>query len=172
MENLTYLAALAKELGMERSNLRQYVLKKGIRYSMTRDPVSRQIAMTFTSDEADRLRSIRAKEGFTKTDTPICINGEVGEFYVVQLIPELAHNRLKLGFSNNVGERLVTHRCSSPTAILLATWGCKRSWERAAMDSATLDCTLIANEVYECDSSEGVIKRLDTFFAIMPKVRE
>lgn len=169
---VTYLTSLAKELGMDNSNLRKYVLKKGISYSMMREPFSRQIAMCFTSEAADKLRSVRANEGFTKTEAPIRINGEVGEFYTVQLIPEFAPNRLKLGFSNDSMDRLATHRCSSPTAVILKTWDCKRSWEKAAMDSATrTSCTLIANEVYDCDSSEAVIKRLDDFFNLMPVVR-
>lgn len=165
---------MANELGMERSNLRKYVISKGIKYDSVRDPISKQMAMAFTQDEAERLRFIRNSEGFTKKDTPpVCINGEVGEFYVVRLIPEFAPNRLKLGFSNDATGRLVAHRCSSPTAIILKTWPCKRSWERSAMDSATrIGCALIANEVYDCDSSESVMNRLDTFFSIMPPVRE
>lgn len=170
--NITYLTSLAKELGMDNSNLRKYVLKKGINYSMVRDPASRQIAMAFAFEDADKLRSLRTREGFTKTVTPVYVNGEIGDFYVVQLIPEFAPNRLKLGFSNDTVGRLTAHRCSSPTATILKTWDCKRSWERAAMDSATrLACALVANEVYDCDSPERVLERLDAFFNLMPVVR-
>ena len=172
-QGLTCLTSLAKELGMDNSNLRKYVLKKGINYSMARDPINRQMSMSFAPKDADILRFTRTKEGFSKINAPVCINGDVGAFYAVQLIPEFAPNRLKLGFSNDTMGRLSTHRCSSPTAIMLKSWDCKRSWERAAMDSATRqDCILIANEVYDCDSLENVLGRLDTFFSIMPAVRK
>ena len=173
MENLTYLSSLSREFGTDHSNLRKYVIKKGINYVMSRDAASRQMAMAFTAEEAEKLRSLRMREGFTKSDVPICINGEIGEFYVVQLIPELDPRRVKLGFANGVLVRLASHRTASPTAVLIKSWDCKRTWERAAMDSSTrIGCKLIANEVYECDSVEQVTNRLDKFFAVMPAVRQ
>lgn len=173
MENLTLLSQIADEFGMDRSNARKYALKKGFNFIQTRDPLSRQVVNSLTKEDAEIFRSIRLNEGLGKLDYPAMINGETGLFYLIQLIPELSENRVKLGFSNEISARLASHRTSSPTAVLIKSWDCKRTWERTAMDSATrTGCRLIANEVFECDSVDKIADRLDTFFSIMPNVRQ
>ncbi len=91
-----------------------------------------------------------------------------GSFYIIQLIPEALPNRVKIGFSNDPDARLAQHRTAAPTAKLLKSWPCKRSWDYAAMDSITRkDCKLVLNEVYECDV-EGFLQRGNAFFSLMP----
>jgi len=91
-----------------------------------------------------------------------------GVFYMIQLIPEYNPNRIKIGFTENINKRLVELQISSPTAKLIKTWPCKRSWDYAAMDSITrTDCQLVMNEVYEGDV-DGFIKRGEQFFSVMP----
>jgi len=87
---------------------------------------------------------------------------------LIQLVPEALPNRIKVGFADNAEKRLAEHRTAAPTAKLLKTWPCKRSWDYAAMDSITRDgCRLVLNEVYEGDV-EGFVRRGDQFFALMP----
>ncbi len=91
-----------------------------------------------------------------------------GFFYLIQLIPEFDPNRVKIGFADNVEKRLQEHKTSSPTAKLVKSWACKRSWDQAAMDSITREnCRLIMNEVYEGDI-DAFIKRGEDFFSVMP----
>ena len=91
-----------------------------------------------------------------------------GVFYMIQLIPEFDSNRIKIGFTENINKRLIELQISSPTAKLIRTWPCKRSWDYAAMDSITRkDCKLVMNEVYE-GNVEGFIERGDDFFSMMP----
>ena len=164
------LSTLANEFGLDRSNTRKYVLKHGFSPSRVRDMASRQMNLALTSDEAEQLREMRAKEGYAKTSVAV-VNGEIGYFYAVLLIPDLDARRVKLGFASDVNTRLAAHRTASPTATVIKSWSCKRNWERAAMDSATrAECQLIANEVYQCGSVEQLIRRLDEFFSIMPLV--
>lgn len=91
-----------------------------------------------------------------------------GYFYIIQVVPELMPNRLKIGFTDNLDQRLREHQTSAPTARFVKTWVCKRSWDQAVMDSITReDCALVMNEVYEGDV-ESFISRADAFFAMMP----
>ena len=91
-----------------------------------------------------------------------------GYFYLIQLIPEFDPNRVKIGFADNVTKRLQEHKTSSPTAKLVKSWACKRSWDQAAMDSITKDnCKLIMSEVYEGDIKEFIKRGVD-FFNVMP----
>jgi hypothetical protein len=91
-----------------------------------------------------------------------------GYFYIIQLIPEVLPDRVKIGFSDNVEKRLGEHKTAAPTARILKAWPCKRSWDYAVMDSVTREgCKLVLNEVFEGDIN-GFIERGDQFFAMMP----
>jgi len=91
-----------------------------------------------------------------------------GNFYLIQLIPEALSNRVKIGFTDNLEQRLSEHRTAAPTAQLLKSWRCKRCWDQAAMDAITRsDCALVLNEVYEGEIA-GFIERADAFFAQLP----
>ena len=91
-----------------------------------------------------------------------------GFFYIIQLIPEVLPDRIKIGYTDNIENRLKEHQTSAPTAKLIKSWRCKRAWDQAAMDSITRsDCKLVLNEVYE-GNIEKFIARGDEFFNSMP----
>jgi hypothetical protein len=91
-----------------------------------------------------------------------------GVFYVIQLVPEALPNRVKVGYTDNLPKRLAEHQTAAPTARVLGSWPCKRSWDYAAMDSITRDgCVWVLNEVYE-GQVEGFLSRAAAFFALMP----
>jgi hypothetical protein len=83
-------------------------------------------------------------------------------------VPEALPNRVKIGYADNVDQRLNEHHTAAPTAKLLKAWPCKRSWDYAAMDCITREeCKLVLNEVYEGDI-EHFLARGDAFFELMP----
>jgi len=94
---------------------------------------------------------------------------DFGVFYVIQLVPEALPNRIKVGYTDNLEKRQAEHQCAAPTARVLASWPCKRSWDYAAMACITREgCAWVLNEVYEGDPV-GFIERGNAFFALMPK---
>lgn len=120
-------------------------------------------------EDADRLVEFYESRG-SKVDGSQADEGvrRPGCFYVIQLVPEAIPNRIKIGYTDNLDQRLVDHQTSAPTAKVLASWPCKRSWDYAAMDSITRNgCTLVLNEVYE-GAPEGFIQRANDFFSVMP----
>lgn len=168
MSGYVTLKDLAVELGIDRSNLRKYVLNHGLAPLSVRASGSRgQATLALTEADAEAVRALRHNEGFQDSGTPV-ENGE-GHFYLVQLVPEFNPNRVKLGFALDANTRLDAHRTAAPTATLVKVWKCKRSWEGAAIASLTrVECELIANEVYECKSIDRLIARGDEFFGLMP----
>lgn len=161
------LKQLADELDIDRSHLRRYVLQKGLEPFKVRTAESRgQATLALNLADAETVRELRAQEGFTY-DAPV-ING-AGFFYVIQLVPDLAPNRVKLGFASDIDARLQAHRTSAPTAELVKAWPCKRSWEIAAIASVTrVECQSLSNEAFDCDDLNSLVLRCDEFFAIMP----
>lgn len=125
--------------------------------------------MLSRDDAAKLIASYEARRG------PVVLSADdaakydrFGYFYLIQLVPEAIPNRVKIGFADNVEQRIAQHRTAAPTARLVKAWPCKRSWDFAAMDSITSKaCQLVLNEVYEGDVTEFVA-RGDAFFAVLP----
>ena len=171
-EEYMTLSSLANELGLDRSNLIKYVKKHGIETHKRRTADSRgQLTLAVTHSQADQVRQMRQQEGFgVEAVAPI---SDSGEFYIIQLVPELDPRRLKLGFAENVNVRLAQHRTAAPTAKVLKSWPCKRAWEKTVMDALTIRwCRLIQSEVFECDSYENLLRVADELFGILPDPEE
>ncbi len=160
------LKELAVEIGMDRSHARRFVVKNGVSFHKrrTRDSGG-QPTLCLTVDQADIVRTMRS--GFV---TPIKLEASCGAgfFYVVRLVPELDPRRIKLGFADDVANRLAQHRTAAPTAAVVASWPCKRSWELTTIDCLARECRLILGEVYECDDLEGLLVKAGRFFELLP----
>ena len=167
-EEYVSLKELAEELGMDRSHARKYVLNLGLKPVKRRTPDSGgQPALTVSAEEAEFIRRTRKEQGFLGSGT--VVTSEAGFFYVIQLVPDLDPNRVKLGFADSVETRLSQHRTSAPTARILKSWPCKRSWERTVIDAlAAVGGRLILNEVFEFSDMEAVLRRAEDLFALLP----
>jgi|SRR5579884_1973360 len=172
MEEFVSLKQLAMELGLDRSNTRKYVLKSGVRPHKRRTPDSGgQLTLALTVEEATRIRAKRQEEGFLSSIK--LVSKETGFFYVIRLVPELDLRRIKLGFAEDVATRLAQHKTAAPTAVLVKSWPCKRSWEGTAIDClAGSGCRLILNEVFECEDVEALVARGDQFFELLPSPKQ
>ena len=170
MENdYVTLKELGEELSMDRSNLRKYILGLGIESSMVRTLESRgQLTLAVTSDQADVVRQQREEEGFLSDI--LILPKEWGSFYLIQVVPELDSQRIKVGFAIDLDSRLRDFRCIAPTCQVLVTWSCKRIWEKTAIDCLSELCIEgLSNEVFRCENLEALIGKGDRFFSLMPK---
>ena len=175
MDEKAYISKkhLAEELGMDRSHARRYVLKLGFKTQKRRTPDSgSQLTLTISAEEAEAILKNRRDKGFTAQDK--VVESDAGVFYVMQLVPEFDPKRIKLGFAIDLNDRLVQHRTAAPTAKVLQSWPCKRTWEVTVMDClSSVACRHILNEVFECDSLDDLVRRGDELFRILsdPKRR-
>jgi len=97
------------------------------------------------------------------------VESEIGCFYVIQLVPELDPKRIKLGFAIDLNNRLLQHRTAAPTATVLTSWPCRRSWETTVMDCLSADsCHHILSEVFECENLSALVDKGDSLFSILP----
>lgn len=167
-EKYVSLKHLAKEMGMDRSHARRYVLRLGIKPHKRRTPDSQnQLTLAVDQNEADLIRQKRREEGFIGDSKPVA--KDVGEFYIIRLVPELDDRRVKMGFADDLGSRLAQHRTAAPTAQVVASWPCKRLWENTAMDCLSgSNCRLILNEVFECDDVDGLVALANQLFEVLP----
>jgi hypothetical protein len=97
-----------------------------------------------------------------------------GFFYVAQPIPEYNQNRLKLGFSTNIQERIRSHQTISPTFKIIKLYLSKKDWEYLAINGLlNSNCDFVNflnNEVIECDDYLKILTHLDKFFETMPEL--
>lgn len=166
-ETVVLVSDLATELGMDKSNLRRYIIDHGIGMAKVRTQNSRgQLTLALSIEGAEAVRAFRQTDGYA---SQVIVSDGPGYFYIVQVIPELLPTRVKLGYATSPETRLKAHQTSAPTASLLKVWPCKRVWEQTVIDSITrVDCTLVANEVFDCGKLDSLIQRGNVLFSLMP----
>lgn len=172
MSDIVLLKDLAEEMGLDRSNMRKYVLKEGLQPFKVRTPETRgQKTLALSKEDAGIVRALRKEQGFLDP-RPIIDSGE-GWFYIIQLVPYLKPERVKLGFTNNVRSRLQAHRTAAPTAEVVCVWPCKKAWEIAAIDCIVQKgCVSIGPEVFDCENLDNLLERANYFFGVMPILEE
>ena len=157
------LKVLAKEVGMDRSHLRKYVLGLGIAVFKVRTPDSRnQLALAVSPEDAERIKTDRKRKGFVPGE--VSAETGFGDFYAVILDPDARPNRVKFGFSHSLHNRMAAYRTTNPQAKLLHKWSSLPRWESTAIDALTVGCERIAVEIYECAELDEVVKRGNKFF--------
>lgn len=168
------LSDLANEVGMDKSHLRRYAINNDVELLKIRTPQSQnQKTLAVTLSDAEMIKELRRKAGFGFGENgtgPIINAGEDGAFYLVLLTPEFSQSRIKLGFAGDLPDRLASHRTVCPTLSVVKTWACKRSWEKVAIECASVGCQRIGAEVFDCADINALISRLDAFFSLLPEV--
>ena len=167
---------LAIEIGLERSTCLRAIKKAGFSTHFRRLAGSRGQRITaLTTEQAASFRALRCEQGYPPT--PIesghkGIRATSGSFYAIAVAPDLDAHRIKLGFTESINARLLEHQTVAPTAVLLRSWPCQRSWETAAIAALTaIGAQIIRNEVYVIENVAMMLERGDVFFAMMPKAK-
>lgn len=89
-----------------------------------------------------------------------------GVFYVILLIPEYSKTRIKVGFTENMDARLRSHMVSAPTAELIKTYPCKRSWEGYMLAVVERHGKCIRTEVFDIPKLDPLLRDLATAFKL------
>ena len=153
---------LAVKLNLSPSSVRRLLKRRGVKLSGGRYAISDNEAQTIISEYAN-----------TKKGTVGTVGTEEGVFYAIQLIPSLRPFRIKLGFASVITRRLQDHRTAAPTARILHTWPCRKSWEQAAISAISAGEKRIGlSEVFESTNLRTAFRRGEAFFALLPDPRE
>lgn len=171
-ESYVLLSAIADEFGMDRSNARQYFIKNNINLFKVRKPGNgSQKMLAVTPGDADLIRSIRLKDGFSIgedfPELPTLNVDDKGYFYLLLLVPELSEYRIKVGYAGSLESRLAAHRTTCPTLQVVKSWQCRRTWEDAAVSCASLVSTRVGVEVFDCADVPGLVSKLDMLFNLI-----
>lgn len=168
MPEMIGIPEIAKRLGVDGGTVRRFVARENETLKLTL--VRGEGDKLLLSRDADRLIvSYEARRGpIAEVEEGSPTDDRFGVFYLIQLVPEVLPNLVKIGFADNVDRRLNEHKTAAPTAKIVKSWPCKRSWDYAARASITREgCKLVLNEVFEGDV-QGFVEHGDQFFAVMP----
>jgi hypothetical protein len=171
MENFVTFQESADESGVGIDTIRRNAKKLELEITRRKTPRSKgSLVNCLSRDDADTLRAFFDSKSNYENDpssSELTVQ-RFGYFYLIQLIPEVLPKRIKIGYTDNLDQRLSEHRTAAPTCKLIKSWECKRSWDQAVMDSITREnCEHVLNEVYEGDI-DSFIQRGNDFFNHMP----
>lgn len=163
---------IADEIGISIDTVRRNSKKLKLEITRRKTPKSRGTLVNCLSrEDADKLKAFfdqRKNYDFEPSAGDVSVQ-RYGYFYLIQLVPEALPDRVKIGYTDNLKQRMSEYKTVAPTSKLIKSWECKRSWDQAAMDSITRsNCKYVLNEVYE-GNIDGFIERGDQFFNNMPK---
>jgi hypothetical protein len=177
-EELISVIDIARQNGRTKTCVFKVVKRLGIQPVKRRSTSRHNQFVACITDEECRLvvaelRAIDHAPRETEADEIEGItDAEAGVFYLIRLEPEFDPGRFKVGFAAGIGERLRQLRCSAPFAEVVATWPCRRLWERTVIDSVTIGTERLHTEVFRARSLDEVIGRCEQFFAVMPPAAE
>jgi hypothetical protein len=169
---MTSVVELARQFGVHKVRVFKVMKRLKITATMERgDSRSRGQAVAFVGEEdaVRLLEHFRANAGSSASSGVAPAPDEAGVFYVIALEPSLDPGRLKVGFASNMSERLRQHRCAAPFAKVLGKWPSRLLWEKTAIDAVTQGCERLHTEVFRTDDVEGLLRRCEALFALMPK---
>ena len=166
------LKEIADDCGVLNGTIHKIVKRLEIPTEKRRDADrGNQLVTTVSGRDVEKIRDAlsagRRRRGIIGIEDED--EGGEGYFYLIQLEPDHDKQRYKVGFSTDVVGRLAKHRCSAPFAQCLKSWPCRRTWEKAAIDCASIDCEQLHTEVFRASDINTVITRCDRFFDLMPK---
>lgn len=172
MSDYVTLKEISDRIGLDRSNTRKWLKAQGFDFVQVRDLDSRQLVNALTIEDAERAVTLRLERGFdcqrSAAATVLVANEGVGYFYAMRLMPDVAPNRIKLGFASTLQTRLDAHRTTCPRLEVVKTWPCQKVYEPAAIAAAVNGTSdLYGGEVYDVKSVDALVERLDLFFGLL-----
>jgi len=175
MNDFVSYKLLAKRLGVDPTTIRRLIERFGSQLGISvqkgrGNTSNAKWTHYLTREDSERLVAFyESRHARPDPESPEDSFQAYGVFYIIQLVPEALPNRIKIGYTDNLEKRLAEHQTAAPTARVIGSWPCKRSWDYAAMDSISREgCTWVLNEVFE-GNPDDFVQRAGAFFAVMPK---
>ncbi len=140
----------------------------GKEYALEAEPTEAQLRKHHSGRGGrNSQQCAKCRKWFWNSDPHLCgarANSDLGHFYAVQLLPELVPDRIKLGFSTNVPDRLRQYRMANPEARILNVWPCLKQHEWLILQQAEAWGTRVgAREVYNVTDLQSFIQNIDAY---------
>jgi hypothetical protein len=159
MEKLITSTELAKELGMNKSNMINMISRQfpEIKAETVRPRESHyQKTSAYTEADADKVR--RYRSGFSRQEKTT--TGFI--FYLVVPIPQALPNRVKLGITGDLSGRLRHYKTMCPELSVRGSWPLDEKFEKAVIHLATRKgAKHISDEVFDVEDIKAFQNKVE-----------
>lgn len=167
-EELLTAAEVAEELGVHRSPAHKIIRRPGVSTRQIKGE-SGQAEVHIWSLDLPRIREAAHRPGGAAKRLDLAeSDDDAGVFYLIQLEPDLAPGRFKVGYTDRLERRSQKFRSVVLMLQVVQIWPCRRGWEFTAIAAITAGCERLGAEVFETDRLEAVVERANSFFALLP----
>src|SRR4051812_20397252 len=119
MNQIRSFTDIASLLKMNKGNLIKFIKKRGYKTVSYRSENNRgQMVKGLNEDDYQDLLNYRKNGVYLINEDKI----QKDEFYLILLAPELSPNRVKLGFTSDLEQRMEQYRTICPTNRLIQSW--------------------------------------------------
>ncbi len=161
------LKQLAEELGFHASAIRKAVVRRG--FTPFRLSESKNKPLFLKSEDAYLFKQQIESERNDAVVSGIGISpSRIGGVYFIEVPSYDGAVRVKIGWSDNISDRLSTYRTIIPDLHIRAVWQTTDAWcERAALKCAERSGRRVHQELFEFEDIESVLLELTDLFSKM-----
>jgi len=161
------LKQLADELGFHSSSIRKMVARRGFRPFRLSEGKNKPLYLKATDAKSfieqihnEQNNKIIPKEGVTSSKT--------SGVYLIEVPSYAGESRFKIGWSDNIHDRLSTYRTIIPDFRVKAVWQTTDAWcERAALKCAERFGQRVHQELFQFDDFDSLMTDLNDLFSKM-----
>lgn len=161
------LKQLAEELGFHTSSVRKAVVRRG--FTPFRLSEDKNKPLFLRCEDAELFKHQIENERNNSVVSGISISpSRISGVYFIEVPSYEGTIRVKIGWSDNLSDRLSTYRTIIPDLRIKAVWQTTDAWcERAALKCAERKGRRVHQELFEFEDIESVLMELTDLFSKM-----
>lgn len=158
------LKQLAEELGFHTSSVRKAVVRRGFTPFGLSEGQNKPLFLKFEDAESFRQQIEDERNNVVVSNFGISPK-RISGVYFIEVPSYEGQNRIKIGWSDNLSDRLSTYRTIIPDLRVKAIWQTTDAWsERAALRCAERLGRRVHQELFEFDDTNSVLAELTDLF--------
>jgi hypothetical protein len=161
------LKQLADELGFHSSSIRKIVIRRGFAPFRLSEGNNKPLYLKASDAESFKQQILNEQNNRVVPKAEIS-SSRISGVYLIEVPSYEGKNRFKIGWSDNLSDRLSTYRTIIPDLHVKAVWQTSDSWcERAALKCAARLGPRVHQELFEFENISSVLSELNDLFLKM-----
>jgi len=161
------LKQLADELGFHSSSIRKIVLRRGFTPFRLSEGKNKPLYLKATDAESfkQQISNEQNNKIVLKTEAS---SSKISGVYFIEVPSYEGKNRIKIGWSDNLSDRLSAYRTIIPDLRVKAVWQTTDAWcERAALKCAERLGRRVHQELFEFEDISSALSEISDLFSKM-----
>lgn len=158
------LKQIAGEIGFHPSSIRKAAVTRGFRPFRLSDGNNKPLFLKYEDAMSLKGQILNERSNAIASNSST-FKSKMSGVYLIEVPSFSGKNRIKIGWSDSLNNRIATYRTIVPDLIVRATWLTSDSWcERAAIKCAERLGRKVHTELFEFDDVDGFIRELADLF--------